>query len=219
MPGDDLRVEPCGCHGDLRRQQRVAAANIPKRYLHCTLDAFKPLQPTLRNAKARVQEFVDQWPIPEEGKGLLLAGPCGTGKTHLAVAALLDIINTGKPGRVLFSNFSDLIQEIQASFDSDHLPTKAQLLGPLIEADLVVIDELGAQKPTDWIRDTLYYVINSRYSEARTTIFTTNYMDQTPDAKEPSLQDRIGVPLRSRIYEMAWRVDFTGVKDHRPEKW
>jgi DNA replication protein DnaC len=219
MPGDDLRVEPCECQGDLRRSQRVSAANIPKRYLHCTLDTFRAITPALKNAKARVQQFVDEWPTPSDGKGLLLAGPVGTGKTHLAVAALLEVINTGKPGRVMFSNFSDLIQEIQASFDSDHLPTKAQLLGPLIEAELVVIDELGSQKPTEWITDTLYYIINSRYSEARTTIFTTNFMDQTTDVKESSLQLRIGAPLRSRLYEMAWRVEFTNIKDYRREKW
>jgi DNA replication protein DnaC len=217
LPGDSLRVEPCGCQGDLRKQQRIAAAHIPKRYEHCTLDSFRDHSTTLRNAKKRVQQFIDEWPNAE--KGLLLAGPCGSGKTHLAVATLNEIIRSGKPGRVMFANFSDLIQDIQSSFDSDHVPTKGELLEPLLDAELLVLDELGMRKPTDWVKDILYHLINSRYTSARTTIFTTNYYDQPAEAKEESLQNRIGVALRSRIYEMAYRVDFSGVEDYRPKKW
>jgi DNA replication protein DnaC len=214
VPGDSLRVEPCGCQGDLRRRQRLVSAQIPKRYQHCTLESFKEKMPVLKNAKARVQEFVDLWPSTDEGRGLLLIGPCGSGKTHLAVAALVEIINSGKPGRVLFSNFQDLIQEIQASFDSDEVPSKSELLRPLLETDLLVLDELGSQKPTTFVQDILYYVINTRYNEERTTIFTTNYTDN-PDAKEEPLAARIGTRLRSRLYEMANLVPFTGASDHR----
>ena len=215
LPGDSLRVEPCGCQGDLRRQQRVASASIPKRYSHCTLDTFREKSTVLRNAKRRVQEFVDLWPRTPEGKGLLLMGGCGTGKTHLAVAALIEIINGGKPGRTLFSNFQDLIQEIQASFDSDEVPSKSELLRPLLEADLLVLDELGSQKPTTFVQDILYYVINTRYNGELATIFTTNYYDRAGEAKEETLEQRIGTRLRSRLAEMAERIELTGATDHR----
>src|SRR5690349_466480 len=102
MPGDDLRVEACECQGDLRRQHRLAGANIPKRYKHCTLDTFRATIPVLASAKRRVQEYIDMWPNIPEGKGLLLTGGCGAGKTHLAVAALNEVVNSGKPGRVIF---------------------------------------------------------------------------------------------------------------------
>lgn len=215
MPGDALRVEPCGCQADLRRRQRISAASIPRRYAHCTLEAFAEKSIVLKNAKARVQEFVDLWPATDEGRGLLLMGGCGVGKTHLAVAALIDVINSDKPGRLLFSNFQDLIQEIQASFDSDEAPSKSELLRPLLEADLLVLDELGSQKPTTFVQDILYYVINTRYNEERTTIFTTNYFDTPSDAKEETLGQRIGNRLRSRLYEMAHLVKFDGAGDHR----
>lgn len=214
LPGDDLRVEPCGCQGDLRKHQRYAGANIPKRYQHCTLESFRENAPVLRNAKKRVQEFVDLWPGTPDSKGLLLMGGCGAGKTHLAVAALNEVIESGKPGRMLFANFQDLIQEIQASFDSDQTPGKAEIMRPLLEADLLVLDELGSQKPTTFVQDILYYVINTRYNEELTTIFTTNYLDNA-DAKQERLEDRIGVRLRSRLAEMADRIDFTGATDYR----
>jgi len=143
-------------------------------------------------------------------------GSCGAGKTHLAVAALLEIINAGKDGRVMFENFQDLIQEIQASFDSDEAPRKSELLRPLLEVDLLVLDELGSQKPSLFVHDILYYVINSRYNDQRTTIFTTNYSDDPPP-KQESFANRIGERLRSRLYEMTEEVVLSGVGDYRLE--
>jgi DNA replication protein DnaC len=210
--GDDsLRVEACGCQGDMRRRQRIVAAQIPKRYYHCRIGNFHDRSSAVLLAgRRRVQELVDEWPAQRDGRGLLLMGGCGVGKTHLAVAALLEIIQSGKPGKLLFCNFQDLIQDIQASFDNDQVPSKSELLRPLIEADLLVLDELGSQKPSMFVHDILYYVINSRYNDERTTVFTTNYLDD--------LNERIGDRLRSRLYEMTEEVRLTGVPDYRIRK-
>jgi DNA replication protein DnaC len=205
LDSDSLRVEPCACQGDLRRRQRIAAARIPRRYLHCHLNTFNDRRHgSLVAAKKRVQEFVDEWPI---SRGLLLVGGCGTGKTHLAVAALLEIIDCNKGGRLLFSNFQDLIQEIQASFNNDEVPSKSELLRPLIEADLLVLDELGSQKPSLFVTDILYYVINSRYNDERATIFTTNFKED--------LNERISERLRSRLDEMTQQILLSNVPDYR----
>ena len=207
LSGDSLRVEPCDCQGDLRRRQRIAAANIPRRYLHCRLENFNDRGGSLNSAKGRIQQFVNEW-MPQFGvKGLLLMGGCGVGKTHLAVAALLELVQADKPGRLLFSNFQDLIQEIQASFDPDSPVDKSEILRPLLGADLLVLDELGSQKPSNFVHDILYYIINSRYNDVRTTIFTTNNVED--------LADRIGDRLRSRLYEMASAIQLTGVDDYR----
>jgi len=216
LSGDSLRVEPCGCQGDLRRRQRISASNIPRRYYpHCTLDTFYDKNnAVLKSARNRVREFVDSWPMTNEGRGLLLMGGCGAGKTHLAVAALVEIIHSGKPGRVLFCNFQELIQDIQASFDADAAVGKSEILRPLLEADLLVLDELGSVKPTQFVQDLLYYVINSRYNTVRPTIFTTNATDE-PGADGQRLVDKIGERLRSRLYEMTEQIVIKGVPDHR----
>lgn len=206
---------PCNCQALRRRNRRFEAAGIPERYAHCTIEEFSDRSNgSLLQAKRRAKEFVEGWPLGKEG--LLLMGGCGTGKTHLAVAVLRSIIDLEKPGKLVFSNFQDLIQEIQASFDSSEVPRKSEILKPILEADLLVLDELGSQKPTSFVHDTLYYIINSRYNDELSTIFTTNYVDE-PSAKEESLTDRIGERLRSRLYEMTERVLFESA-DYRVDR-
>jgi DNA replication protein DnaC len=199
---------PCSCRREMRRTQRISSAGIPRRYLHCLLGSFyaRNNNHSLARARHAVTEFVDCWPGAE--KGILFMGGCGVGKTHLAVAILLEIIDQEKPGKLVFRNFQDLIQEIHASFDTDQTPRKSELLRPLVEADLLVLDELGSQKPTSFVQDTLYYLINSRYNEDRITIFTTNYSDQP--SNEESLESRIGKRLRSRLHEMTEPIAMHG---------
>ncbi|HVT04121.1 MAG TPA: ATP-binding protein [Thermoanaerobaculia bacterium] len=200
-----LQARPCECQGELRRRNRTAAAAIPKRYYHCRLSNFRDRgNVSISSAKRRIAEYIAGW--PQQEMGLLLIGGCGAGKTHLAVSALHEIIDLDKPGKLLFCNFQDLIQELHASFSSDETPSKSELVRPILEADLLVLDELGSQKPTAFVQDMLYYIVNSRYNDVKPTIFTTNYPDDSRRESDERLEQRIGERLRSRLHEMTERV-------------
>jgi len=141
--------------------------------------------------------------------GLLLVGPCGVGKTHLAVALLKRVI-AEKGDRGLFYDFRDLLREIQSSWDPVSQTSELDILRPVLEADVLVLDELGANKPTDWVKDTMSHIINCRYNDRKLTIFTSNYLDNPARQGEESLTDRIGVRLRSRLYEMCKVIEIQG---------
>ncbi len=212
-------VRRCGCDVERRRAEQLAAAGIPERYRHCTLESFelwnKAKDPSLGRAKKAVQEFVDLY--PQVDRGLLLMGGVGTGKTHLAVAALTGLIrDKGVRGR--FADFTSLVLEIQMTFD---VPGGSRnLLRPLVEAELLVLDELGAGKTSAWVTDLLYYLVNTRYLEGRLTIFTTNFLDppDVPRPQEEYLADRISRRIRSRLFEMCRSVSLTG-DDYRKRQW
>ncbi len=204
---DGTTAVACRCQKETKRQQRIVSGRIPRRYLHCTLANFHDRgNISLSRARKRATEFADCWPTAD--RGLLMMGGCGVGKTHLAVAILQEIIQSGKPGKLIFNNFQDLIQEVQASFGSDDVPSKSELLKPLLDADLLVLDELGSQKPTTFVQDVLYYIVNTRYNDEKPTLFTSNYFDDVRREADERLEDRIGERLRSRLYEMTERITF-----------
>lgn len=220
-------VQRCVCAEGARRTLLLEQARIPKRYRHCTLDGFdtswNSKDPTLARALKELREFVDLWPAVD--RGLLLMGKVGTGKTHLAVAALLELVEH-KGVRGHFADFTALVLEMQMAFDDGE--RRRELLRPLLDAELLVLDELGARKLTSpSVTDLLYYLVNTRYVEERVTVFTTNYSDfvrpqavrsGADPAGDPSaavafgetLQDRISARIRSRLYEMCRRVELRG---------
>jgi DNA replication protein DnaC len=149
---------------------------------------------------------------PAIDRGLLLTGPCGVGKTHLAVAIIRGLVERGV--HCLFYEFGSLLKQIQESYNTLSQTSEMKLLTPVYEAELLVLDELGATKPTDWVRDTMMQVINARYNDRKLTIFTTNYTDEYRGPAEETLEDRISTRLRSRLYEMCKTVIIEG-EDYR----
>jgi DNA replication protein DnaC len=213
----------CTCQQTARNDHRVAGARIPKRYQHCSLDSyevgFRGADPSMRQAHLTARRFVDSYPVETDGKGLLLTGSIGVGKTHLAVGLLLALVEE-RGAHALFYDYRELLKQIQHSYNPTVNSTELDVLKPVFEAEVLVLDELGAQKPTDWVWDTVALILNTRYNDKRTTIITTNYADLAPAGsggtiaqratREETLGDRIGERMRSRLAEMCVRIEMTG---------
>jgi DNA replication protein DnaC len=206
VPGKGARR--CDCRAVDSRRRLLEAARIPRRYDSCTLQSYRPAQGNASQLRAFNSAFRLVREYPAGDRGLLLMGPCGVGKTHLSVAVLRGLIEKVVP--CLFYEFGSLLKEIQDSYNSVSQTSELKVLAPVYEAEVLVLDELGAVKPTDWVRDTMTQVIGRRYNEKKLTIFTTNYLDASGDVKEETLEDRIGARLRSRLYEMCRTVIIEG---------
>jgi DNA replication protein DnaC len=216
----------CECQEMEREERRMAAARIPERYRQYTLDgyetAFRGAHPSLGQAHLTARRFVDAYPVDTAGKGLLFTGSIGVGKTHLAVGVLRRLVQErGVKG--LFCDYRELLKSIQNSYNTQVQTTELELLKPVFAAEVLVLDDLGAQKPNEWVWDTVALILNSRYNDKLTTIITTNYPDQPagagfkpdkdgakPARGEDTLGDRIGDRMRSRLAEMCVRIEMTG---------
>ena len=153
--------------------------------------------------------------FPVADRGLLLLGHAGVGKTHVAVGVLRAVIEkTGAQG--LFYDTRDLLKTIRSTYDPVVKASESSILRPVMECPFLVLDDLGAERPTDWVEEMMNLIVNTRYNERRMTLFTSNYAD-VPDIEDPnSLLFRIGFRMRSRLQEMCSTVEIDAA-DFRDE--
>ncbi len=231
--GKEREVVRCECRLKSRGERLLAAARIPPRYEHCDLSTFQydhddNDQRSLAKAKLFAGRFVEDYPT--EKTGLLFVGSVGVGKTHLAVGILKALIhNKGVPS--LFCDYRELLKSIQNSYNTSVQATEMGILRPVFDAEVLVLDELGAVRSTEWVFDTVNYILNSRYNDNKTTIITTNFPDKPEQARgedensrsysaadraarRETLGDRIGERMRSRLHEMCKKVEMEGA-DYR----
>jgi DNA replication protein DnaC len=232
---------PCDCTGADRAERILSRARIPRRYEHCDFDNFDTdlydanrdsagWNRSLEQCKLVVEAFARDYPVGTE-TGLLLMGPCGAGKTHLGVAALRQIVMRGHTG--LFYDYRELLKEIQGSYNPESQSTELGVLDPVLTADVLLLDDLGATKPSPWAMETIGHILNSRYNDRKITLLTTNYLDATAPAtvpttsrlpsgqplsasREDTLTDRLGGRIRSRLYEMCRTIELYA-PDYRRE--
>ena len=204
------RARICACRGRAPGTQGLSllleTARIPPRYAECEFDNFDAYGPhalSLSNGKAMAWRYAEEYPLSD--RGLLFMGPPGVGKTHLSVAILRRLV-TEKGVSGLFFDVQDLLRQLQATFDRQSGMTQLDLLQPVLQSELIVLDDLGGRQFSPWVEETLAHIVTTRYNDRRATIVTTNYLDDAPEPRTPRLNDRIGVRVRSRLHEMCHLV-------------
>lgn len=231
--GVEARVAvPCDCGEGSRAARQLERARIPRRYEHCDFENFDTglydtdpqaaaWNRSLEHAKLVIEAFARDYPAGSEA-GLLLMGPCGVGKTHLGVATLKQLARRGH--QCLFYDYRELLKEIQGSYNPENGATEMRILEPVLSAEVLLLDDLGASKPSPWALETLGHILNSRYNEKRVTLITTNYLEgasattaaeptrlpsgeRISAAREDTLSERVGQRIRSRLYEMCRTVE------------
>jgi DNA replication protein DnaC len=195
----------------MRRDARVATlrerSGLSKRMRGYTFANFKPyLSPSAARAAEKVENYLKNWEENKEaGRGLYFCGDVGTGKTHLAVAVMNEVMQR-KRVPSLFVTVPEFLDNLREAY---MIPGRDldEWMDAVKNADLLVLDDLGAEKPNPWVRERLFVVVNHRYREALPTLFTSNIGPR-------DLASQLGERTASRIIAMCEWISLEG-EDYR----
>jgi DNA replication protein DnaC len=226
-------AERCECAVVTRARSLQENASIPPNYLAASLDNFVIPQdnPVARQGLGtvlmQVRSFVREFPAGEKA-GLLLVGESGTGKTHLAVAAMKALLDRGH--ECVFFDYQNLLDRIRSGYDAASGAADREAYRSVLDVEVLLLDDLGAHRVTDWVEDTVTAIITSRCNQRKPLIATTNLPDEAriqemvmPSGEKQTIRDRtlaeaIGVRAHSRLFEMCRVVRMPKVEDYRMKR-
>jgi DNA replication protein DnaC len=224
-------VERCDCLQTQRASRLWERAQIPPRYENTSFETFKTLPENpiahraLQTAVTLAASYAREYPAGIQKQGLLFIGDPGTGKTHLAVAVMKRLLSRGF--ECVFFDYQELLVRIRGSYDQASGAAQREAFQTALDCEVLVLDDLGAHRVTDWVEDTVTSLITYRYNNNKAVIATTNLRDaEAGDAPLPGglagevtsryyLAERIGIRSRSRLCEMCRIVSTRGVDDYR----
>lgn len=184
----------------------LGTSRVGNRFKNRTFEAFN-INSKNQNAYQKCKDYAAGFPH-KDGQGLILIGDYGTGKTHLAVAVLHELLRKDVAG--LFATVPELLEEIRKTFNGDKGNEKSDLLHLIKTAEFLILDDLGAEKASDWVREQLFMIINARYEDMLPTVITSNMLID-------ELEKQIGARTVSRIIEMCDGIMLDG-DDYRKNK-
>lgn len=227
-------AKPCDCRFEGRSSRMEEKSQIPPLYRNASFDNFSvpgPENPIARrdltNSLLAVKNYVREFPN-ESRPGLLLIGEPGTGKTHLAVAALRKIIEKGF--ECLFSDYQALLDRIRSGYDPSSNSSNKEAYRSALDTEVLLLDDLGAHRVTDWVEDTITSIVTHRCNNRKALIATTNLPDgdagssliEKSSLGKPeyrvTLSERVGSRARSRLFEMCTVIRMPLVEDYRLRK-
>ena len=221
VPKEGGVVELCVCRFEQENVNKVLG--IPKRFWEAELDNYQYENPSETDAYKEAMVFASSFD-PSEGKGITFVGTPGVGKTHLAVGILKKIYREkGIKGR--FFDTKDLIYKLKALIEEGKT---SKAIRRILSYPLIVLDDLGSERLSEWQREIISYIISYRYNNLKSTIITTNFSltgeekkdrrikKTAPDIDLPKslMVERLGPGTVSRIYQMT-KVLYIKGRDRR----